>query len=434
MSLQIAVIGTGYVGLVSGVGLADFGNNVTCCDIDHKKIEHLKNGIIPIFETGLQTYFDKNVKAKRLSFTSDIDKAIQENEVVFIGVGTPPKENGEADLSQIEAVAQVISRNLNDYKVIVTKSTVPVGTNRWLKEYIKNKSGKNCFDVVSNPEFLREGKAVQDFFHPDRIVIGCESERAKEVMNDIYRSLYLIETPLLFCSLETAELIKYASNAFLATKITFMNQIANLCEAVGADVHQVAKAMGKDGRIGSKFLHPGPGYGGSCFPKDTMALVEIGKKYKVDMSLVKEVIASNDAQKIRMVQKLENNLGNLENKTIAILGLAFKAETDDIRESPATVIIDTLLTKKARIKAHDPQAIENAKKIYGGKIEFFGNEYEAVKNADALMVLTEWNEYRNLDLELVKKAMNGKIIIDTRNILEPSKVKEMGFIYQGVGR
>jgi UDPglucose 6-dehydrogenase len=434
MSRQIAVVGTGYVGLVSGVGLADFGNHVTCCDILEEKIKLLNSGRIPIYEPGLQEYFDKNVKAGRLLFTSNIDQAIRDNEVIFIGVGTPPKENGEADLSQVQAVVQAIGRNLNGYKVIVTKSTVPIGTNRWIKEQIAKESGKNSFDVVSNPEFLREGKAIQDFFHPDRVVIGYESEKAKEIMSDIYRSLFLNETPFIFCSLETAELIKYASNAFLATKIMFINQIANLCEAVGADVNQVAKAMGKDGRIGSKFLHPGPGYGGSCFPKDTKALVEIGNKYQVEMSLVKTVINSNEVQKERMVQKLEKLLGNLENKTIAILGLAFKAETDDMRDSPAIVIINCLLKKKALIKVHDPQAMENAQKMFGSKIEYAANEYEAVKKADALVLLTEWNEYRSLDLDRVKQVMKGKHILDTRNLFDPSKVRALGFVYEGVGR
>lgn len=434
MSRQIAVIGTGYVGLVSGVGLADFGNHVTCCDIVEEKIQLLNNGKIPIYEIGLQEYFDKNVKAGRLLFTSNIDQAIRDNEVIFIGVGTPPKENGEADLSQVQAVVQAIGRNLNGYKVIVTKSTVPIGTNRWIKEQIVKESGKNCFDVVSNPEFLREGKAIQDFFHPDRVVIGYESEKVKETMSDIYRSLFLLETPFIFCGLETAELIKYASNAFLATKIMFINQIANLCEAVGADVNQVASAMGKDGRIGSKFLHPGPGYGGSCFPKDTKALVEIGNHYQVEMSLVKAVISSNEAQKERMVQKLEKSLGNLENKTIAVLGLAFKAGTDDVRDSPAIVIINCLLKKKALIKVHDPQAMENAEKLFGSQIEYAASEYEAVKQADALVLLTEWNDYRSLDLDRVKQVMKGKHILDTRNLLEPSKVKALGFIYEGVGR
>jgi len=434
MGKKIAVIGTGYVGLVTGIGLADFGNKVICVDIDRAKINMLNHGQIPIYEPGLKEIMDKNVREGRLSFSTDIANAIQRSEVIFIGVGTPPKENGEADLSYVESAVESIAENLNDYKVIVTKSTVPIGTNRWIKEKIIEKSGKTNFNVISNPEFLREGKAVHDFFHPDRVVIGYESEKAKEIMKDVYRSLYLIETPFVFCNLETAELIKYASNAFLATKITFINQIANLCEAVGADVHVVAKAMGMDGRISPKFLHPGPGYGGSCFPKDTKALVQIGKRYGVEMSLVNEVIRANEEQKKRMVIKLERMLGNLKGKTIGILGLAFKAGTDDMRESPAIVIINELLKKGAKIKVHDPQAEENARKIFGDLIEHHDNEYKAMKDADALVILTEWNQYRSLDLEIASKLMKGNIILDTRNIFDPLKTRELGFVYEGVGR
>ncbi|APT76067.1 UDP-glucose 6-dehydrogenase [Marinitoga sp. 1137] len=433
MSRKITVIGTGYVGLVVAVGLADFGNHVIGVDIDENKIENLKKGISPIYEPGIEEYLTRNLNSGRLKFSTEIDKAIQESEVIFIGVGTPPKENGEADLSYVFDVAETIANNLNDYKVVVVKSTVPVGTNRKIKEFIKEKSGTDNFDVVSNPEFLREGKAVYDFFHPDRVVIGYESEKSKEIMEDIYRSLYLIQTPFVWCNLETAEMIKYASNAFLATKITFINQIANLCEAVGADVHKVAKAMGMDGRISPKFLHPGPGYGGSCFPKDTKALVEIGRKNNVDMSLVKEVINANEKQKERMVEKLEKYM-DLKDKKIGILGLAFKAETDDIRESPAITIINKLIEKGAKVIAHDPKAIENAKKIFGDKIDYVDNEYKAMNDADALMIITEWNEYRNLDLEMVKKLMKGNIILDTRNVLDRKKIKEMGFVYEGVGR
>jgi len=388
LSCNIAVIGTGYVGLVTGVGLADFGNKVICVDIDKAKIDMLNRGQIPIYEPGLKEILDKNVREGRLSFSTDIANTIQKSEVIFIGVGTPPKENGEADLSYVESAIESIAKNLNNYKVIVTKSTVPIGTNCWIKKKIIEKSGKTNFDVISNPEFLREGKAVHDFFHPDRVVIGYDSEKAKEIMKDVYRSLYLIETPFVFCNLETAELIKYASNAFLATKITFINQIANLCEAVGADVHIVAKAMGMDGRISPKFLHPGPGYGGSCFPKDTKALVQIGKKHGVNMSLVNEVIRANEEQKRRMVTKLEKILGDLKEKTIGILGLAFKAETDDMRESPAIVIINELLKKGAKIKAHDPQAEENARKVFGDSIKYYDNEYKVLKDIDALVILT----------------------------------------------
>mgnify|MGYP000892641064 FL=1 len=395
MSSRISVIGTGYVGLVTGTALADFGNRVICVDIDKAKIDMLNNGQIPIYESGLKELVDKNFREGRLAFTTDIDRAIEESEVVFIGVGTPSKNDGEADLSCVEAVVESIARNLNGYKVIVTKSTVPVGTNRWIKKKILEKQGKKDFDIVSNPEFLREGRAVHDVFHPDRVVIGYESERAKEIIQDIYKVLYLIETPFLFCNLETAELIKYASNAFLSTKITFINQIANLCEAVGADVHKVAKGMGMDGRISPKFLHPGPGYGGSCLPKDTKALVEIGDKNNVDMSLVKEVLSSNEKQKARMVEKLEKLFeGDLKDKKIGILGLAFKAETDDMRESPSVVIINELLKRGAKVVAHDPQAMENAKTIFGENIEYANSEYKVMNNSDAIMILTEWNQYR----------------------------------------
>jgi len=434
MSSKITVIGTGYVGLVTGVGLSDLGNYVTCVDIDKEKISLLNERRIPIYEPGLQEYLNKNVDNGRLFFSTNIDEAIQKSDIVFICVGTPTSYNGEVDLSQVKRVAKIISHNLNNYKVIVTKSTVPVGTNRWLKEYIKNISQNQNFDVISNPEFLREGKAVQDFFHPDRIVVGYDSERAKEIMKEIYRPLYLIETPFLFCNFETAELIKYASNAFLATKITFINQIANLCEEIGADVHIIAKAMGMDGRISPKFLHPGPGFGGSCFPKDIKALVEIGDKYNINMSLIKEVITSNENQKRRMVDKLLNLIGSLENKTIAVLGLAFKAETDDTRESPSILIINELLGRGAKVKVHDPQAIENAKNIFGQSVSYYSDKYQVAENADALIILTEWNEYRNIDLNELKKIMKGNIILDTRNILDPLKTKEAGFIYEGVGR
>lgn len=435
MSKRITIIGTGYVGLVTGTGLADFGNRVICVDVDKAKIDMLNNGQIPIYEPGLKELVDKNFREGRLSFTTDIDRAIKESEVVFIGVGTPSKDNGEADLSYVETVIESIARNLDGYKVIVTKSTVPVGTNSWIKKTITEKSGKKDFDIVSNPEFLREGRAVHDVFHPDRVVIGYESERAKEIIQDIYKALYIIETPFLFCNLETAELIKYASNAFLATKITFINQIANLCEAVGADVHRVAKGMGMDGRISPKFLHPGPGYGGSCFPKDTKALVDIGDKYGVDMSLVREVIESNEKQKLRMVQKLESLFeGELKGKRIGILGLSFKAETDDMRDSPSIVVISELLNRGARVIAHDPQAMENAKTVFGENIEFADNEYKVMNNSDAVMILTEWNQYRSLDLEMAKKLMKGNIILDARNLIELERARELGFICEGVGR
>lgn len=434
MSKKITVVGTGYVGLIAAIGFSDLGNEVIGVDIDKEKIDNLNKGISPIYEQGIYDYLDRNLKSKRLRFSFDIGLSMRESEVIFIGVGTPQKDNGEADLSQVENVVKEICKNLNGYKVIVIKSTVPVGTNRLIRDYISKETNSDNFDVVSNPEFLREGKAVIDFFHPDRIVIGYESEKSKEIIKDIYRPLYLIETPFVWCNYETAELIKYANNAFLATKITFINQIANLSETIGADVIQVAKAMGMDGRINHKFLHAGPGYGGSCFPKDTNALVKIGDKYNVNMSLVKEVIHSNELQKNRMVEKLRNIVGDLDNKCIAVLGLAFKSETNDMRESPAISIINELIQNNSNIKVHDPKAMDNARKIFGDKIIYCDSELETVKNADALILVTDWNEYRSLNLNKVADLMRNKIIIDTRNMLQPEKAKELGFTYEGVGR
>ena len=432
MAVDISVIGTGYVGLTAAIGLADFGNKVIGTDLDEKKVDMLNKGEPVIYEPGVQEYLKRNLESGRLSFTTNIDSGIRNSEVVFIAVGTPPKENGEADLYYIENVLNKISENLNGYKVIVTKSTVPVGTNRWIKNQIKEKANNSNFDVVSNPEFLREGRAIHDFFHPDRVVLGYETDRAKELLVDVYRALNLIQVPFLWCNLETAELIKYASNSFLATKITFINQMANLAEAIGGDIHQIAKAMGMDGRISSKFLHPGPGYGGSCFPKDTKAISSIGDAYNINMTLIKEVIRSNENQKRRMVEKLKKYI-NLDGKIITVLGLAFKSETDDIRESPALTVINTLLNEGAQVHAHDPKAIENFRKIYPN-INYYSTEFEAINNADALVIVTDWNVYRNIDLKAVKEKMVGNIIIDTRNVLELEKVKELGFIYEGVGR
>ena len=433
MSNKICVIGTGYVGLIASVGLADFGNEVVGVDIDKKKVEMLNKAVSPIYEPGVEKYLKRNLDSGRLVFSSEIEKSIREANVVFIAVGTPPKENGEADLSIIENVVKTIADNLNTYKVIVTKSTVPAGTNRWIKNTIAALAPEGKFDVVSNPEFLREGRAVQDFFHPDRTVIGYESEKAREVMFEVYRALNLISVPFVWCSLETAELIKYASNAFLAAKITFINQMANLAEVIGADIHDIAKTMGMDGRISSKFLHPGPGYGGSCFPKDTQAIVQTGDKYGVDMSLIRCVIEANEKQKERMLYKLERLLGSFKGKTVAVLGLAFKSETDDIRETPALALVEGLLKNQAEVRAHDPQAMENFSRIYPD-IQYCGNEFEAVTGADALVFVTEWNQYRNINLEKVKKLMKGNIILDTRNLLDPHIAKELGFIYEGVGR
>ena len=436
MSRNITVIGTGYVGLVAAVGLADFGNTLIGVDIDKEKVNQLNNGNPVIYEVGIKEYLLKNIKSKRLTFTSDIGSAIKKSEVILIAVGTPSKEDGSVDLSQIEAVADSIAQNLNDFKVIVTKSTVPVGTNRWLKRRIEELSGNKKIDIVSNPEFLREGKALHDFFHPDKVVIGYESEKIIDYIEDIYRTLYLIQTPFVWCNLETAELIKYAGNTYLATKITFINQMANLSEAVGADIHVIAKALGMDGRISPKFLHPGPGYGGSCFPKDTKGILHIAKSKGIDLTLIKEVIQANEKQKYRMAEKLKRLIGELDGKTIAVLGLAFKAETDDVRESPSLKILGKLLEEGANVRAHDPKALDNFRKIFSqsSSIEYCENEFDTIRNADAIMILTEWNEYRNLDLERVKKEMRGNIIIDTRNVLDREYARSLGFVYEGMGR
>ena len=434
MTYKIAILGTGYVGLVCGVGLADFGNRVTCTDIDGEKIDLLERETIPFYEPGLEEYLKRNRKERRFFLEKDPEKAIRDNDIIFIAVGTPSRDDGEADLSYLEEAVRTIARESKEPKIVVTKSTVPVGTNRWIKETLLHLNPTVSFLVVSNPEFLREGRAVQDFFHPDKVVVGTEEEEAREVMREIYRPLYLLNTPFIFCNLETAELIKYANNAFLATKITFINQIANLCDAVGADVHIVARALGMDGRISPKFLHPGPGFGGSCFPKDTKALVKTGERYGVDMSLVREVVIANERQKEEMVRKLEKLLGDIRGKRICVLGLTFKAETDDVRESPAIDIVKILLQKGARINAHDPQALDNAKRVLGDTVIYFEDMYEAMRECDALAILTEWNCYRNIDLDRAGRLLKQKVIFDTRNVLEPSLVKRSGFLYQGVGR
>uniref|UniRef100_A0A7C3IJU4 UDP-glucose 6-dehydrogenase n=1 Tax=Gracilinema caldarium TaxID=215591 RepID=A0A7C3IJU4_9SPIR len=448
MAKHIAILGNGYVGLLAAVGLADFGNFCIGVDINLEKINALNAGISPIYEPGVEEYLRRNLESGRLKFTTDAAEAIRASQVLFITVGTPQQNNGDADLTYLKQVVQTIQENLTEYKVIVTKSTVPVGTNRWILDTLTAAGfvPGSDFDVVSNPEFLREGRATQDFFHPDRTVIGCESPRARAVMEDVYRALNLISVPFVWCDLETAELIKYASNAFLATKISFINEMANLAEVVGADIHKISLAMGMDGRISPKFLHPGPGYGGSCFPKDTAALVYLGMKYQVPMRVVQSAIEANVKQKERMLEKLaflvswtlpQNNqkpLSNpLEGKTIAILGLAFKQETDDIRESPALDIVQRLLLAGASVRVHDPKAMENFARIYP-QITFCNTSYDAVQSADALVLLTEWNEYRSLDLDRVYNSMRNKIILDTRNILNVEEVISKGFMYDGVGR
>jgi UDPglucose 6-dehydrogenase len=446
--MSISIIGTGYVGLVTGTCLANFGLTVTCVDNDKKKINLLKSGKIPIYEPGLEDLIIKNVKENRLKFSTNPKEAIENAQVVYIAVGTPPNHDGSAGLQQVEGVAKDIAKYINGYKVIVNKCTVPVGTARKIKKIISghcfssNPSPlrgegrvrvKYSFDIISNPEFLREGSAVYDFTHPDKIVIGYETEKAKQIMQEIYRPLYLLDTPFVFTNLETAEMIKYACNAFLATKITFINEIANLCDKVGSDVHQIAKAMGMDGRISPKFLHPGPGYGGSCFPKDTRALQATSNEYNYDFKLIKAVVDANFRQREIVVDKIEKLLIDLKYKTIGILGLAFKQNTDDIRESAAIDIIKMLIKKGAIIRCFDPMAMENTKKILPDLV-FCSDEYETARDSDALVILTEWNQFRNLDLNRLKSIMINPILFDMKNLYEPEKFKELGFTYAGMGR
>lgn len=433
MSKNICVVGTGYVGLIAAVGLADFGNKVIAVDKNSAKIKMLQKGESPIYEPGVEDYLDRNLKAGRLSFTSDINEAVQQSEVVFIAVGTPEGFDGQPNMNYVTEVVHSIAENLNNYKVIVTKSTVPVGTNRRIENYLKTRCSDQDFDVVSNPEFLREGSSIQDFFHPDRTVIGYSGERAKEMMFEVYRALNVISVPFLWCSLETAELIKYASNAFLATKITFINQMANLAEEVDADIHKIAQAMGMDGRISPKFLHPGPGYGGSCFPKDTKAIVDTGDQHDVDMSLIREVIESNEKQKKRIISRLEEVTGSLENRKVTVLGLAFKQRTDDVRESPSITIVNDLIFRGADVKVHDPKAMENFKKHFP-YITYCQSAEEAVEGAEIIILATEWNEYRSIDPEKFKSLMAGNLICDARNLLKPEAFIDAGFEYMGVGR
>ncbi len=433
--MHIAIIGTGYVGLVTGACFAEFGVFVTCVDKDQEKIENLKKGIIPFYEPGLEDIVKRNLKDYRLKFTTRIDEAVKESLVIFIAVGTPPRGDGSANLDYVEEVARDIAKNMNSYKVIVTKSTVPVGTGFKIKEIIKKNLKKSIeFDIVSNPEFLREGSAVEDFMRPNRVVIGAESDQAIAIMKDLYRPLYLIETPFVITDIATAELIKYATNSFLATKISFINEISALCEAVDANVNTVAKAMGLDGRIGPKFLHAGIGFGGSCLPKDTMALLKIGEEKGVELRIVKAAIEANQNQRERLTLKIIKAFNDkIEGKIIGILGLSFKPNTDDIREAPALYIIQSLLNRKATIKVYDPQAMENTKKIFPNII-YCSDAYSVAKDADAVVIVTEWNQFRNLDLEKIKTLMKGSLFFDFRNIYDPVKVRQLGFSYFSVGR
>ncbi len=434
--MRIAIIGSGYVGLVSGACLAELGHRVMCVDVDKSKIDLLNTGACPIYEPRLEDLLKDNIGREQISFTTDMKKAIAEAEVVFIAVGTPScrRGSGYADMRYVYEAARSVAPHLNDYKVIVNKSTVPVGSARQVERIIREVNPNATFDVASNPEFLREGAAVHDFMHPDRVVIGVESQRARDVLKRVYEPLYLLGTPCVVTDLETAELTKYASNAFLATKISFINEMANLCEAVGANVQDVAKGMGLDGRIGQKFLHAGPGYGGSCFPKDTMALLRIAQEKSVPCRIAEAVVEVNNAQKARMVGKILHAMGNkTSGKTLAILGLTYKPETDDMREAPSLTIIPALIDKGVKIKAHDPEGMNEAKQLMP-EVAYCNDPYSACDSADAVCLLTEWNPYRALDLKRIKESMKQPIFIDLRNVYNPQLMREMGFYYESVGR
>ncbi|MCB2110587.1 MAG: UDP-glucose/GDP-mannose dehydrogenase family protein [Defluviimonas sp.] len=434
--MKIAMIGTGYVGLVSGVCFSDFGHDVVCVDKDPRKVEMLKRGEVPIYEPGLEALMAKNVAAGRLSFTGDLASAVAGAEAVFIAVGTPTRRgDGHADLTYVMAAAEEIGRAIGDYTVVVTKSTVPVGTNARVREAIETAAPEAAFDVASNPEFLREGAAIDDFMRPDRVVVGVTSDRAAKVMGEIYRPLFLRDFPILYTDLETAELIKYAANAFLATKITFINEIARLCEKVGADVKQVSKGMGLDNRIGNKFLHAGPGYGGSCFPKDTSALARIGQDYAAPMQIVETVMKVNDEVKRRMVEKvLDLCDGSVNGKSVAVLGVTFKPNTDDMRDAPSLTIVPALVGGGAQVRVVDPQGRHEGEKLLPG-VSWHDDAYEAGAGADVVVILTEWNEFRALDLQRLAKAMKRARMADLRNVYSPSDATEAGFeAYTGVGR
>ena len=431
---RITIIGTGYVGLVSGAGISDFGHQVRCVDLDKQKIDVLNDGSIPIYEPGLKSLVARSVYAKRLTFSVAVDDAIKWAEVIFIAVGTPQGENGEANISAVIAVAEQIGINLNNYKVISTKSTVPIGTGKMIQKIIdQHNHDKIQYDYCSNPEFLREGSAVRDFLHPDRVVLGSTSDKAFEYLKDVYRPLYINETPIVHTTVETAEMIKYAANAFLAIKISYINEVANLCDEIGADVHVVAKTLGTDGRISPKFLHPGPGFGGSCFPKDTKALVAIAKIYNIDMATVTAAIKTNIFQRKRMLNKLNDLLdNNLKGRIIAVLGLAFKQETDDVRESPAIEIITGIHDKGGIIKAYDPIANNSMREIFPA-LDYKSNWNKAVEGSDAAVIMTEWNEFRSMDLEKLKNLMSQPVVLDTRNILNVSELKRLEFKFDNVG-
>ena len=433
--MRVVMVGTGYVGLVSGVCFADFGHDVICVDKDPKKIATLNSGGIPIYEPGLEDLVAKNVKAERLHFTTNLKAAMKGADAVFIAVGTPSRRgDGYADLSYVYAATEEIAQYIEGFTVIVTKSTVPVGTGDEVEKILTKHHETDSFAVVSNPEFLREGAAISDFKRPDRVVVGTENEQAKEVMRALYRPLYINETPILFTSRRTSELIKYAANSFLATKITFINEMADLCEAVGANVQEVAKGIGLDKRIGAKFLHAGPGYGGSCFPKDTLALTRTAEEANVSLSIISSVVDANEARKRRMANKVIDALGgDLTGKTIAVLGLAFKPNTDDMRDAPSLTIIPRLQDKGAVIQAYDPEAMNEAKALLKD-VSYRDGPYPCIEGADALVIITEWDEFRALDMQRVKAALTAPDVIDLRNIYKPSAMQDAGFNYTSVGR
>ncbi len=433
--MKIAMIGTGYVGLVSGACFSEFGTDVVCVDKDAGKIDMLEAGEMPIYEPGLESLVARNVEAGRLAFTTDLAGAVADAEAVFIAVGTPSRRgDGHADLSYVHAAAREIAEAMTGYTVVVTKSTVPVGTGRAVQGIIAETRPEAEFDVVSNPEFLREGAAISDFMRPDRVVIGATDERARDVMRRLYRPLYLLETPILFTSLETSELIKYAANSFLATKITFINEVADLCERLGADVHDVARGIGLDGRIGPKFLHPGPGYGGSCFPKDTLALVKTARDVDTPIRIVETVVDINDQRKKAMAARVIDACeGSVEGKTVAVLGVTFKPNTDDMRESPSLEIIPALQAAGAAIRAYDPEGMDEAGKLLDN-VEWCEGAYEALIDADAVVILTEWNQFRNLDIDRMKALMRTPVVVDMRNIYVPRDMAEAGVRYVSIGR
>ncbi len=437
--MKISIVGTGYVGLVSGTCFADVGVNVTCVDIDETKIENLKNGIIPIYEPGLETMVHDNIEKGRLSFTTSIKDSLENTDVIFIAVGTPPDEDGSADLKYVLEVARQIGKNINHYIVVVTKSTVPIGTAQKVKAAINDELEKRGvqveFDVASNPEFLKEGNAIQDFLRPDRIVVGTESERAEKTMQRLYKPFLLNGHPIIFMDIPSSEMTKYAANSMLATKISFMNDMANLCEIVGADITSVRKGIGSDARIGNKFIYAGAGYGGSCFPKDVKAIIKTADDNAYKLRLLQSVEDVNNDQKLVLVKKIKEEFGsNLENKSFALWGLSFKPKTDDMREAPALVLIEELLKMGAKVKAYDPVAIEEARRILGDKIEYGTDPYEVLIDSEALVVITEWPEFRMPNFKVLEKLLKNKLIFDGRNIYDPEEIVENGFTYYSIGR